>query len=599
MPKPSIDALQKITEPAHIPAIGYAYVNANHSSDNTSITYGKKNAQSTKPDTNEVNDETRFPAASLSKIVFTFLVLRLVQEGHISLDEKLYKELPYGRVMEHGKYPDEATQTNAEKLTVRHVLSHTSGLPNVGSDPSSPLKFNSEPGTKYGYSGEGILYLQKVIEKKMKMDLQTLAQKYLFDPPPTGLDMTRSTFLPPSGLDTNIVSVHSELGKSMSIEESLAPFKDDTSPITSAVGTLLTTADDFSKFLTAWLKMMDDKDFKQAFEPPKDKKIPAFDGQDNAPPVCGLGWHLYNDEDGKLIAYQYGENTKMRAFVAINVTDKKGAAFFTNCEHGMSVANQIFSSPDLAPIGKTKQLFKSMPHHPQSDEPGWKETLAGKIAEDKAKSRIDIIKARFYFDKAAKLSPDDESKQRRLEWFDLVQESKQNKKEFTPALETFAGVYKNPFGEKREIYSKDGVFICKEFDREIKLMRISDTDFLPEKNQDFKVSIKGDQVTIHFLHGPPKYLFEQSLPESHEHASFFAALSKLTSHQPIRAVQPQHAHGVDVAVHEIQEAAKLGSTQEVTQRYRSALTEVRSDQVQSSEAVEETETKDNSPTSFQ
>ncbi|CZG40361.1 Uncharacterized protein conserved in bacteria [Legionella pneumophila] len=547
MPKPTKDVLEKITEPAHIPAIGYAYVDANHTSDNTSITYGKKNAQPTKPvANNEVNDETRFPAASLSKIAFTYLVLRLAQEGHISLDEELHHELPFERLMEHGKYPDTTTQEYAEKLTIRHVLSHASGLPNVGSDPSKPLKFNSEPGTKYEYSGEAILYLQKFIEKKRNMDLQTLAQMYLFDQPPTGLGMTRSTFLPPSELDTDIVSVHSELGKPMSIEESLAPFKDDKSPATSAVGTLLTTAGDFSKFMSAWLMLMDDKDFKQAFEPPKDKKIPTFDEKDDTPPVCGLGWHLYKDDDGKLIAYQYGENTKMRAFVAINVTDKKGAVFFTNCEHGMSIANQIFSSPDLAPIGKTKKLFqsKSMSHHSQIDEPGWQETFEGVRAEDKAKDPEGIETARKYFEAAVVASPKDESKKLRLQWFNAVHPSEPEENEFTLKLETFVNVYENPFKERIEIGIKDDALIYKKFDQEIKLKRISENEFVPEKDQSFKLTINNNQVTIDFLSGDPKYVFEQSLPESRDIESFIAAVVKLKNNQvtlePLESDSPYH-----------------------------------------------------------
>ncbi|QBR84774.1 class A beta-lactamase-related serine hydrolase [Legionella israelensis] len=534
MPKPTKDALEKITGSAHIPAIGYAYVDVNHSSDNTTITYGKKNAESTKPDINEVNDETRFPASSLSKIVFTYLVLRLVKEGHIRLDEKLYKELPYERLMDHGKYPDKSTQKNAERLTVRHVLSHTSGLPNVGSAPSSRLKFNSEPGGKYEYSGEAILYLQKFVEKKMKMDLQTLAQKYLFDPPPTGLDMTRSTFLPHSGLDTNIVSVHSELGKSMSIEESLAPFKDDTSPITSAVGTLLTTADDFSKFLTAWLEMLDDQDFKKAFEPPKDKEIPTFDRKDDSQ-VCGLGWHLYRDKEGKLIAYQYGENTNTRSFVAINVSEKKGAAFFTNCEHGMSIANQIFSSTDLAPIGKTKKLFKSMSRHPQSDEPGWKETLAGKLAEDQG----NIQKAKFYFTQALFASNHQESKKQRLKWFNEAHSSTQ--REFKTPLATFKGVYTNRFGDRCEISIKEGRLVYEQSGCEIKLVRTSETDFLPEKDQSFKISIKGKQMTRTTVAGEVYNLSDESLAKSQEQTSSYAAISSSLAYPPAHKTQTKHS----------------------------------------------------------
>ncbi|AMV14912.1 hypothetical protein ULM_22470 [Legionella pneumophila] len=106
-------------------------------------------------------------------------------------------------------------------------------------------------------------------------------------------------------------------------------------------------------------------------------------------------------------------------------------------------------------------------------------------------------------------------------------------------------------------------------------------------------------MTIHFLHGPPKYLFEQSLPESHEHASFFCALSKLRSEQSSHEVQTQHSDKVDEPVHKTQERAKLESARDVTQRYRSAITEVRSDKIQPSETVEETANKDSSPSPFQ
>ncbi|KTD61862.1 serine hydrolase domain-containing protein [Legionella spiritensis] len=535
-------ALEKITGPAHIPAIGYAYVDANNSANNTSITFGQKNAQSTDHKNNEADAETCFPASSLSKIVFTYLVLRLVQEGYISLDEKLYKELPYDRVMVDGKYPDEATREKAEELTVRHVLSHTSGLPNVGSSPSSTLKFHSKPGEKYEYSGEAILYLQKFIEKKMGEDLQTLAQRYIFDPKPKGIDMNHSTFLPPSEEDTNNVLVHSELGKSMTINESLAPFKDDTSPLASAAGSLLTTANDFSKFMAVWLEMIDDETFKQAFEPPKGKEIPTFD--DNDSPVCGLGWHLYKDDDGKLIAYQYGENTNTRSFVAINVTDRKGAVFFTNCEHGMSIANQIFSSVNVAPIGKTTKLFKSMPRHAQSDEPGWKETLAGKLAEDQG----NIENARYYFTKACFASNQQESKLLRLKWFKEAHPSTHKQKAFEKPLETFQGVYTNPWGDRCEMSVKDGSLVYEQPGRQTKLLRISETDFLPEKDQSFKISIEGKQMTRTTVEGDVYKLSDESLTQSQKQISSDSEVKGLqdaAEHSPMEQMEDSSATALE------------------------------------------------------
>jgi CubicO group peptidase (beta-lactamase class C family) len=716
MPEPSLHALQKISDPAHIPALAYASVEPKEGSEHafveSSLAVGKKDAQSTDAERNEVDNDTQFPASSLSKIVFTYLVLQLVREGHIKLDEPLHNILQYERFLEDGQYPDKATN-----LTARHVLSHTTGLPNfgAGSDPSSPLSFSeSGLGKEYSYSGEAFLYLQKAVEKKMDKDLETLAQEYVFKP----LEMEHSTFLPQANGDTNIVAVHTELEKPVSIYESIphlrydlellsslsAPgqseegkiylsesprqyyikgmlepvsippeidltnlttkldnlaFKNDILAMTSkaghtphlnAAGSLLTTAHDFSKFMAAWLENIEDPTFQQAFEfgtgfalsdlTPEEfhrlsvddntkiylknatennyKYIPfnqtEFDKlkhamdesaqteiKDASPKLvstktycitktCGLGWHIYKDAD-KVIAYQYGENLNTRSFIAINITDKKGAAFFTNSENGMSIATQILNDPDLVPVGDMRELFKHMPHYTQSDALGWKETIEGMLAEDQG----DLERAGACFVAAIQSSPDNPSRQLRMDWFNMVQQSKQEGQVFTPSLKTFAGVYKNPFNEKREIYIKDGGLICKEFDREIKLVRISGTDFLPEKNQDFKISMKGDQATIHFLQGPPKYLFEQSLPESQEHASFFAALSTLSCHQPTHEVQTHHTDGEDTLVHESQEVSRLESDREVTQRFRSAVTDLRPDPAQSSEAVEETVQKNNSP----
>lgn len=62
----------------------------------TSLAIGKK---STDADRSEVDNDTQFPASSLSKIVFTYLVLQLVKEGHITLDDPLHDTLQYERFL--------------------------------------------------------------------------------------------------------------------------------------------------------------------------------------------------------------------------------------------------------------------------------------------------------------------------------------------------------------------------------------------------------------------------------------------------------------------------------------------------------------------
>lgn len=604
--------LQKISESGYVPAVGYAYVEPEEERKgefaSTLLTTGKKNTQLT----DAVDDHTRFPASSLSKIVFTYLVLQLVQKEQINLDEPLHSILQYERFKVDGEFPEKA-----KKLTARHVLSHTTGLPNFGSgsDSSSKLSFspNTGLGSGYSYSGEAFLYLQKVIEKKMKKDLETLAREYVFDP----LGMDRSTFLPQPG-DSNVVAVHTELGKPASIYESFPHLKYDLelmsslsdlsqakkgkiylsenpreyyvkgmsgsasippeidltnlatkfnnlsfrsnilaitskaghTPHLNAAGSLISTAHDFSNLMTAWLKNMDDPIFKQAFESKNAYSIGK---------TCGLGWHIYKQEN-KVIAYQYGENPNTRAFIAINFTDKKGAVFFTNSDNGMSIASQLLSS-----IGNMRAVFEHM-HYSQCDEPGWKETISGKIAED----RGNFKEARYYLAQAkaiaSELAPEDKSKERRLEWFDLVQQSTSEKK-VTPSLKTFEGIYTNPYKDEIQMSSREGRLTYKQFGNEIKLVQVSETEFLPEKDQSFKVRIDGDQMSISFVHGGrDKSLSKLPLAKSQATTTSYAVIARSLDDQPALGAQTKPS---DTPVAQLSEKKQLKTEKSIDLKQKS------------------------------
>ena len=73
-----------------------------------------------------VSDETMFEAASLGKPVFAYAMLRLVDAGVIDLDRPLYDYLPL----------PETNNARMRRVTARHVLSHTTGLPNWRHQPS-------------------------------------------------------------------------------------------------------------------------------------------------------------------------------------------------------------------------------------------------------------------------------------------------------------------------------------------------------------------------------------------------------------------------------------------------------------------------------
>ncbi len=554
MPKPSVDILQRITVPTHIPAISYAYVEPkeqnNTEFESTAIAFGKKNADSPATD---VNNNTQFPASSLSKIVFTYLVLQWAEENKVQLDKPIYEIvnekqievrkqldespkkttqleeqakqlddiLEYERFVDKGKYPEQA-----KKLTIKHVLSHTTGLPNVGTNLHSTLAFNSEPGEEYSYSGESFLYLQKVLEATTGKSLEELAKQYVFDP----LEMENSTFLPQSENTPTIVKVHTELGQPKNI------YIGD--PPVHAAGSLITTAQDFSKLMVAWLKNMGD-----TFKP---KNADSF-------PTCGLGWHIYNyknkDKDNKdeIIAYQYGENPNTRSFVAINVTDKKGAVFFTNSENGMRIANELFSAPDFAPIGDTEGLFKRMPNYPQGYDPVWQNTLEGLIAENAGKFDL----ARSKFTKALEFSNNHESSRLRLEWFNQAHPPISETQTFHKPLEHFAGILTNKYNEQRTLFIREGNLIHEQFGEEIKLIRVSETEFLPEKDQSYRIRFNGNQVSIDFLDGPPKQFDKHPLQK------------------------PQEGLSEKHSINEITNTAHLESAREVNQRYRNVVDDVR------------------------
>jgi CubicO group peptidase (beta-lactamase class C family) len=115
-------------------------------------------------------ENKRFNVASLSKPVTALITLKLVDQGLLDLDEPVYR---------YWTDPDIKGDQRARLLTLRHLLSHQSGFPNWR---QGKLRFGFTPGTAYGYSGEGMEYVRKVIEKKTGKKWEALAKDLLFHP---------------------------------------------------------------------------------------------------------------------------------------------------------------------------------------------------------------------------------------------------------------------------------------------------------------------------------------------------------------------------------------------------------------------------------
>ena len=137
------------------------------------------------------------------------------------------------------EYPRLAHDERYKRITARIVLSHGTGLPNWGGER---LTLRFDPGTAYGYSGEGFVFLQKVLERVTGRSLEELARREVFQP----LGMTRSSFVWQQRFAGDAAYAKDWLWR-------VAPVNRYTEAEANAAASLLTTATDYAQFVAAVL----------------------------------------------------------------------------------------------------------------------------------------------------------------------------------------------------------------------------------------------------------------------------------------------------------------------------------------------------------
>jgi len=134
------------------------------------------------------NTETKFNIASNNKMFTSIAIAQLAERGKLSFDDKISKHLP--------DYPNKAV---ADKVTIHHLLTHTSGLGNYQTDKffeklgnmksisdllpffaNEPLAF--EPGAKFQYSNAGFAVLGLIIEKLSRQNYFDYVRENIFKP---------------------------------------------------------------------------------------------------------------------------------------------------------------------------------------------------------------------------------------------------------------------------------------------------------------------------------------------------------------------------------------------------------------------------------
>jgi CubicO group peptidase (beta-lactamase class C family) len=209
--------------------------------------YGIRNAKG-----EPLTPDTIMYGASLTKTVFAYTVMQLVDQGKLKLDTPLKDDLDnplpsYGPDPvfpdKYGPYKDLAGDPRWEKITPRMCLTHSTGFANFWFiEPDGKLKIHFEPGARFSYSGEGLILLQFTIEHGSKaqglgLDLGDLT-KANFD----RLGMTRTSLTFRTGIDPNVDDGWNGQGQ---------PQPHEKRSKVRVAGSMNTTISDLSKFAAA------------------------------------------------------------------------------------------------------------------------------------------------------------------------------------------------------------------------------------------------------------------------------------------------------------------------------------------------------------
>lgn len=144
--------------------------------------YGQRNAKG-----DPLETATVMYGASLTKAVFAYTALQWVDEGKLDLDRPIgeYFDKPltdYPAEDGYGPWPDLAGDPRWKTITARMLLTHSSGFANFAFlEPDGKLRIHFTPGTRYAYSGEGLILLQYAIERGLGLDLGAEMQRRVFD----------------------------------------------------------------------------------------------------------------------------------------------------------------------------------------------------------------------------------------------------------------------------------------------------------------------------------------------------------------------------------------------------------------------------------
>jgi CubicO group peptidase (beta-lactamase class C family) len=291
------------------------------------------------------SEHTTFNLASVSKIFTAVAILQLKQKGKLGLDDPYVKYFP--------DFPWPA-------ITLRQLLSHTSGLPDnqifekpYQQDPGKIYTLNDlipafrndkrgllfKPGEKYSYSNTGFGLLALLVEKRSGMKFQDYLKKYIFQPAGMAHTYIETPLIPVADPDRAIrYEFISYAPAHLKRVDSIK--KDHISAVIlgAIVGPdcVVSTTEDLLKFDRALYsdKLLKSEILEEAFRPAllnNGEKVVM--GWANTVSYYGLGWMILCDSTfGKVVWHSGGDPGEVTVFLR-NITRKQTVIVLDNITH--------------------------------------------------------------------------------------------------------------------------------------------------------------------------------------------------------------------------------------------------------------------------
>lgn len=326
------DEIVRLMRRLKIPGVAVGILNGN---DEQTAGLGITNVENPLP----VTADTLFQIGSITKTVTCTAIMRLVEEGKLSLDIPIRAYLPDLRLQD-GKA--------AEQVTLRHLLTHTAGwegdyFDDTGTGDDALAKMVTRldrlaqltsPGTVYSYNNAGFYLVGRLLEIAAGKPYEAVVKELLLNP----LQMNMSFFFPGDMMTYRVASGHEAVYKDENKGPEVArPW--GLARAGNAIGGLVSTVKDLLQYARFHMGGTT-SDEKQLLKPATLELMQMPQVKDGQGESVGLSWFI-REVDGITIIRHGGATNGQMASLQIVPSHHFAFVFLTNSDRGSELYTQL------------------------------------------------------------------------------------------------------------------------------------------------------------------------------------------------------------------------------------------------------------------